>query len=224
MSAHLPPLGEDIIRKFDVPGPRYTSYPTVPEWGAMSSAGAAAALAAAGGDPAPLSLYVHIPFCQEMCTYCGCHVIVAKDPRKADAYLELAGREAALVRAALGGRHSISRIHLGGGTPTFLDERQLAALHAILDREFTILDDAELAVEVDPAVTRVSQLELLARLGFRRLSMGVQDLDPEVQRAVRRIQTEDETRAAIAAARAAGFGSVNVDLIYGLPKQTAASW
>ena len=224
MSAHLPPLGEDVIRKYDVAGPRYTSYPTVPEWGSMRSEGAEAALAAAGADPAPLSIYVHIPFCKEMCTYCGCHVIVAKDPRKADAYLELVRREAELVRRALGGRHAVSRIHLGGGTPTFLDERQLTELHAILDRELTILDDAELAIEVDPVVTRHSQLEVLARLGFRRISMGVQDLDPEVQRAVARVQTEEETRAAIDGARALGFRSVNLDLIYGLPKQTEQSW
>jgi oxygen-independent coproporphyrinogen-3 oxidase len=224
MSAHLPPLGDDVVRKLDVAGPRYTSYPTVPEWGPMTGGDAAAALAVAGAAPDPLSVYVHIPFCREMCTYCGCHVIVAKDPRKADSYLELVRREVRLVRAALGGRHPISRIHLGGGTPTFLDERQLAELHAMLAEDFEILPDAELALEVDPVVTRPTQLELLARLGFRRLSMGVQDLDPDVQRAVARIQTEEETRAVIERARALGFRSVNVDLIYGLPRQTPETW
>lgn len=224
MSAHLPPLGEDIVRKLDVPGPRYTSYPTVPEWGPITSREAEAVLAVAGADPAPLSIYVHLPFCREMCTYCGCHVIVAKDQSKADTYLGWLRREAALVRAALGGRHAISRIHLGGGTPTFLDEGQLAELHAILAAELDILPDAELAIEIDPVVTRRAQLELLAGLGFRRLSMGVQDFDPEVQRAVCRVQTEEETREMIETARGLGFRSVNLDLIYGLPRQTSASW
>jgi oxygen-independent coproporphyrinogen III oxidase len=221
---HMPVLTAETIRRFDVAGPRYTSYPTVPEWRSFTSADAEAALAIAGASPAPLSLYVHIPFCKEMCTYCGCHVIVAKDPRKADAYLTLVRREAELVRAALGGRRPVSRVHLGGGTPTFLDEGQLTELASILTDNFDLLPDAELAIEVDPAVTRPSQIELLARLGFRRISMGVQDLDPDVQRAVKRIQTEEETRAIIERARAAGFRSVNLDLIYGLPRQTPASW
>jgi oxygen-independent coproporphyrinogen-3 oxidase len=224
MSDRLPPLSNDLIQRLDIPAPRYTSYPTVPEWGPLGPADARAALARAGADGAPLSLYVHIPFCKEMCTYCGCHVIVAKDPRKADGYLDLVRREAELVRAALGHRHPISRLHLGGGTPTFLDERQLAELHAMLSASFDFLPDAELAIEVDPAVTRASQLELLGQLGFRRISMGVQDLDPEVQRAVARIQTEDETRATMEAARRHGFASVNLDLIYGLPRQTPTSF
>jgi oxygen-independent coproporphyrinogen-3 oxidase len=223
-SERLPPLDEQMIRRLDVPGPRYTSYPTVPEWRDLTSADAEAALARAGADSSPLSLYVHIPFCKEMCTYCGCHVIVAKDPRKADGYLALVRREAERVRAALGGRKAVSRLHLGGGTPTFLDERQLTELHRALTDNFDFLPDAELAIEVDPAVTRASQLELLGDLGFRRISMGVQDLDPDVQRAVARIQTEEETRAIIDTARRVGFRSVNLDLIYGLPRQSAASW
>jgi oxygen-independent coproporphyrinogen-3 oxidase len=217
-------LTPDEIRRLDVPGPRYTSYPTVPEWRDLTSADAERALAAAGAAGEPLSLYVHIPFCKEMCTYCGCHVIVASDPRKADDYLALVRREAELQRKALGGKAPVSRVHYGGGTPTFLDERQLSELYSILDDNFDIAADAERAVEVDPAVTTRGQLELLARLGFRRLSMGVQDLDPEVQKAVRRIQTEEETRQALETGRAAGFRSVNFDLIYGLPRQTAASW
>jgi len=220
----FPHLTPDEVRHLDVPGPRYTSYPTVPEWHDITSAQAERALAIAGAAGEPLSLYVHIPFCKEMCTYCGCHVIVASDRSKADSYLKLVRREAELQRKALGGKAPVSRVHLGGGTPTFLDERQLTELYAILRDNFTIVPDAELAVEVDPAVTTRGQLELLARLGFRRLSMGVQDLDPEVQRAVCRIQTEEETRQALETARAVGFRSVNFDLIYGLPKQTATSW
>ena len=223
-SDRFPPLTDEIIRRFDVPGPRYTSYPTVPEWRPMRPADARAALTSAGASPEQLSLYVHIPFCREMCTYCGCHVIVSNDPRKADAYLALVRREAQLVRTALGGRKAISRLHLGGGTPTHLDERQLAELHAILTEEFDVLPDAELAVEVDPVVTSSAQIDLLSAQGFRRISMGVQDLDPDVQRAVARVQTEEETRAVISHAYAAGFRSVNLDLIYGLPKQTPISW
>jgi len=223
-SARFPILDTELVHRLDVPGPRYTSYPTVPEWGPLGSDDAEAALAKAGAAGAPLSLYVHIPFCKEMCTYCGCHVIVAQDPRKADDYLALVRQEVKLVRRALGRRHPISRIHLGGGTPTFLDERQLLRLWDILTSGFDVLPDAELAIEVDPAVTRPSQLELLARLGWKRISMGLQDLDPAVQEAVKRVQTEEETRAAIDRSRELGFGSVNLDLIYGLPRQTAASW
>jgi len=223
-SERLPIIDPVTLARLDIAAPRYTSYPTVPEWRPMASATAEAALARAGARGEPLSLYVHIPFCKEMCTYCGCHVIVARDARKADPYVRLVGREAVLVAAALGRRTPVSRLHLGGGTPTFLDEQQLDELMASLSAAFEILPDAELAIEVDPAVTRASQLRLLAGLGFRRISMGVQDLDPAVQEAVRRIQTEEETRAAIATARAAGFRSVNLDLIYGLPRQTPVSW
>jgi oxygen-independent coproporphyrinogen-3 oxidase len=221
---YIPTLDEATLRRLDLAAPRYTSYPTVPEWGPLTSADAEVALTTAGAVGAPLSLYVHVPFCREMCTYCGCHVIVAKGPAKADAYLELVALEAKRVSAALGGRHPISRLHLGGGTPTFLDEWQLERLHATLAESFELLYDADKAIEVDPAVTRPSQLELLASLGFRRISMGVQDLDPDVQRAVARIQSEEETRAAVVTARAVGFTSVNLDLIYGLPRQTPRSW
>jgi oxygen-independent coproporphyrinogen-3 oxidase len=223
-SAHFPQLSDEMTRRLDVAGPRYTSYPTVVEWGSLGPHDAENALARAGADPAPLSLYVHIPFCREMCSYCGCHVIITKNRAKGDEYLALLRREAALVRRALGGRKAISRVHLGGGTPTFLDEEQLAELHAILADAFDILPDADLAVEVNPSVTRPTQLEVLARAGFRRISFGVQDLDEDVQRAVGRSQTEADTRAAVDFARSIGFRSVNLDLIYGLPRQTVASW
>lgn len=223
-SERLPPIDEATLHRLDIAAPRYTSYPTVPEWRPLTSADAEEALAIGGANAAPLSLYVHIPFCREMCTYCGCHVIVARHPRKADPYVALLEVEARRVRQALGGRRPVSRLHLGGGTPTFLDERQLGELYRSLAEAFEFLPDAELAIEVDPAVTRASQLELLAGLGFRRISMGVQDLDPDVQRAVARIQTEAETRAAMETARAAGFTSINLDLIYGLPRQTPGSW
>ncbi len=222
----LPPLDADTLRRHDVAGPRYTSYPTVPEWsdryGATDFAAALERAGAATPDK-PVSLYIHIPFCQEMCTYCGCNVVVTRDRAKADRYLEAVGQEAALVAARLGARRLVSRIHLGGGTPTFLDERQLTALWNAITASFTVLPTAELSVEIDPVVTRLEQLALLAGYGFRRLSMGVQDFDAQVQQAVRRIQSVEDTRRMIDGARELGYRSVNLDLIYGLPYQTPES-
>jgi oxygen-independent coproporphyrinogen-3 oxidase len=215
----------DLIKKYDRPGPRYTSYPTAPEWKddfkAPQYLTHLARAEAAGG---PLSIYVHLPFCREMCRFCGCNVIATHDRSRADAYLDVLEKEVALVAAHLPTRRTVSQLHWGGGTPTFLDERQLARCHAILAREFQFLPDAELAVEIDPAITTRSQVELLGRLGFNRISMGVQDFNQKVQETVGRIQGEKETADLVAAARAAGFKGVNLDLIYGLPYQTGATW
>lgn len=222
----FPTLTEDLVRRLDQPGPRYTSYPTVPEWSeAFGPDDHAAALARAAARPErPLSLYVHIPFCREMCWYCGCNVVVTRDPRKRDRYLDVLAEEAALVADHLGERRRVTRLHLGGGTPTSLDEEQLARLCEILSARFDLLAGAELAVEIDPVVTSVEQLALLRSRGWNRLSMGVQDFDPDVQRAVNRIQSVEETRALIEAARGMGYESVNLDLIYGLPEQRPATW
>jgi oxygen-independent coproporphyrinogen-3 oxidase len=219
-------ISAELLRRLDVPAPRYTSYPTVPEWSdTFDAADHARALARASLTPEqPLSLYVHIPFCKELCTYCGCNVVVTRDQARVERYLDALEREIAIAAAALGARHRVSRLHLGGGTPTFLDERQLMRLWRMLFGPFVLARDAEVALEIDPAVTRPEQLELLAALGCNRISMGVQDLDPDVQRAVNRIQTVEETARAIAHARQVGFGSVNLDLIYGLPRQTPASF
>jgi oxygen-independent coproporphyrinogen-3 oxidase len=215
----------DLIKKYDRPGPRYTSYPTAPEWKddfkAPQYLDHLARAEAAGG---PLSVYVHLPFCREMCRFCGCNVIATHDRSRADGYLDVLEKEVALVAAHLPTRRSVSQLHWGGGTPTFLDERQLARCHAILARHFHFLPEAELAVEIDPAITTRSQIDLLARLGFNRISMGVQDFDQKVQETVGRIQGEKETAELVAAARAAGFNGVNLDLIYGLPYQTPESW
>jgi oxygen-independent coproporphyrinogen-3 oxidase len=219
----IPP--SDLIRKYDRPGPRYTSYPTAPEWKedfkAPQYLGHLARAEAAGG---PLSIYVHLPFCHEMCRFCGCNVIATHDRSRADAYLDVLEKEVALVAAHLPTRRTVSQLHWGGGTPTFLDEKQLARCHAIIARHFQFLPDAELAVEIDPAITTRSQVDLLARLGFNRISMGVQDFDRKVQETVGRIQGEKETADLVTAARAAGFKGVNLDLIYGLPFQTGATW
>lgn len=222
----FPNIPDDVLQRLDVPGPRYTSYPTAPEWRTtFGPEQYAERLRQAGRDvAAPLSLYVHLPFCKEMCAYCGCNVVVAKDHNKADAYIHALAREMDLVADLLGDRRRVTQMHWGGGTPTFLDERQLDLLFAGLAARFDFQPEAELAIEIDPVVTSDAQLKLLARLGFNRLSMGVQDFDPEVQRAVRRIQSVEETRSRLELARSLGFRAVNFDLICGLPLQTADSW
>jgi oxygen-independent coproporphyrinogen III oxidase len=221
----FPRLTPEQLQTLDVTAPRYTSYPTVPEWtDTFGAEDHTRALEVAGRAGAPLSLYVHIPFCREMCTYCGCHVIVSRDGRRAEPYLAALRAELALVSRKLGNGISLDRIHLGGGTPTFLDERQLTALWQSIVDAFPVVDGGELSVEVDPVVTHATQLALLAGFGWNRISMGVQDFDPGVQQAVNRIQSFEETRDLIAMARGVGFRSVNLDLIYGLPRQTPASW
>ncbi len=215
----------DLIKKYDRPGPRYTSYPTAPEWkDDFKAPRYVQHLARAEAAAGPLSIYVHLPFCREMCRFCGCNVIATHDRSRADAYLDVLEKEVALVVAHLPTRRAVSQLHWGGGTPTFLDETQLSRCHAILARHFQFLPDAELAVEIDPAITSKSQVELLARLGFNRISMGVQDFNQKVQETVGRIQGEKETADLVAAARAAGFKGVNLDLIYGLPFQTGETW
>jgi oxygen-independent coproporphyrinogen-3 oxidase len=214
-----------LIQKYDRPGPRYTSYPTAPEWSeAFGPEQYQDHLSRADADPGPLSAYVHLPFCREMCRFCGCNVIATHDTTRADAYLDLLEKELALVAERLPKRRTLSQLHWGGGTPTFLDEKQLARCHAAVARHFAFAADAEKAVEIDPAITRKSQIDVLAELGFNRISMGVQDFEPKVQETVGRIQGEKETRELVEHARARGFHGVNLDLIYGLPFQTPESW
>jgi len=220
-------IDDSLLRRLDVPVPRYTSYPTAPVWTpAIGPTAYADALARAGREraDAPLSLYVHIPFCRERCSFCGCNVVIARHTATADPYLVALSREMDVVAGLLGARRSVSQIHWGGGTPTFLEERQIEALWRSIEQRFTVLPDAEVAVEIDPKVTSRSQLELLRSLGFNRLSMGVQDLDPRVQEAISRVQTPQETRDTLETARALGFRGINFDLIYGLPRQTPQSW
>jgi oxygen-independent coproporphyrinogen-3 oxidase len=215
----------DLIKKYDRPGPRYTSYPTAPEWkDDFGPARYEEHLRKADGDAGPLSIYVHLPFCREMCRFCGCNVIATHDRSRADAYLDSLEKEVALVATRLPHRRTVSQLHWGGGTPTFLDERQLTRCHEIIGRHFGFAKDAEKAVEIDPAITTRSQIETLAKLGFNRISMGVQDFDAKVQEVVGRIQGEKETAELVQAARDHGFKGVNLDLIYGLPYQTPETW
>lgn len=226
MAAVLSPATEELIRRLDVPAPRYTSYPTVPMW--SETFGPASGLAALGraakAPEAPLGLYVHIPFCKSRCSFCGCNVIVSRSREKADRYLDYLEKELDLVSAQLGARRNVSQLHWGGGTPTFLDIEQIERLHGMLTDRFDFLPGAERSLELDPKVTTPEQIETLARLGFNRLSMGVQDFDPYVQEGIRRIQTFKATHDAVIHAREVGFTSINFDLIYGLPRQTEQTW
>jgi oxygen-independent coproporphyrinogen III oxidase len=220
------PVSERLLAKLDVPGPRYTSYPAVPDWSDHFDAvehRRALEQAASAGPRDSLSLYVHVPFCREMCSYCGCNVVVARHQSAADGYLEVLAREARLVGSLLGGRNRLSRVHLGGGTPTFLDERQLIKLWDSISSVFQVEPGAELAVEINPVWTTAAQIALLGLFGFNRLSIGVQDLDPGVQESIGRVQTIEQTWAAVEVARGVGFESINMDLIYGLPRQTEAT-
>jgi oxygen-independent coproporphyrinogen III oxidase len=222
----FPRVDDALLRRLDVPIPRYTSYPTAPVWSeSVGRRAYAHALSSAGKRTnAPLSLYVHIPFCRERCSFCGCNVVISRSTSAADSYLGALVREMDAAAQLLGERRTVSQVHWGGGSPTFLEERQIAALWSAIARRFRVLPDAEVAVEIDPKVTTRSQLALLRSLGFNRMSMGVQDFDPAVQEAISRVQTPEKTRDLLEGARALGFRGINFDLIYGLPRQTPESW
>jgi oxygen-independent coproporphyrinogen-3 oxidase len=222
----FPEITDELVRRHDVPAPRYTSYPTQPVWQPSFGSHAYARKLEEAGERAraPLSLYVHLPFCRSLCSFCGCNVVVAKDSAKADPYLEHVARELELISDRLGGRRRLVQLHWGGGTPTFLDALQIRRLFEAITARFELDAGAEVAIEVNPAVTSVEQLELLRSLGFNRLSMGVQDLDPHVQQAIGRIQSFEETRDLLGRTRELGFRGLNLDMIYGLPHQTPSSW
>jgi oxygen-independent coproporphyrinogen III oxidase len=216
-----------LIRKHDVSGPRYTSYPTADRFvGAFGEGTYQHWLARRDiGDPSqPLSVYVHLPFCNTVCFYCACNKVVTRDRSKSARYIQYLGKEIALVGSALGGDHRISQMHWGGGTPTFLARDEMRALCNAINMQFDRSADCECSIEVDPRSVEPGTMAYLADLGFNRVSVGVQDFDPAVQSAVHRIQPEGVTRRVIEEARAAGFRSVSLDLIYGLPKQTLASF
>ena len=222
-------LTPELLTRFDVPGPRYTSYPTADRFvEAFTQADCLQALAqrrqGLGGKAWPLSIYVHIPFCESLCYYCACNKIITKHHERAASYLRYLAREVALYTDAIGMGQSVSQVHLGGGTPTFLNDDELRELMALLKRSFTFVAGGEYSVEVDPRTVDEKRLALLFELGFNRLSFGVQDFDPEVQKAVHRIQPAEQVFSLVASARSLGFESVNVDLIYGLPRHTPESF
>ena len=228
---HEPVVSPELLRRLDVPGPRYTSYPTadrfVEAFGAPQYERAlrSRALGAPGAaSVSPLSVYVHIPFCESVCYYCACNKVVTRDHARSIPYLEALEREIALHVEVLGTRQAVSQVHLGGGTPTFFNDAELTRLMQMLRSAFDITASAEMSIEVDPRTADPQRLRHLADLGFNRLSFGVQDFDPAVQRAVHRVQSEESVRELMVAARELGFRSTNVDLIYGLPQQTPDSF
>jgi oxygen-independent coproporphyrinogen-3 oxidase len=228
--AQAPALSETLLARVDVPGPRYTSYPTADRFvEAFGEAEYRVALeqrahGATVGGATPLSLYLHIPFCESVCYYCACNKVVTRHHERAGAYLDALEREIALHVDVLGRGQSVSQLHFGGGTPTFLSDDELARLMGTLRRAFSLRRDAEVSIEVDPRTVDRDRLATLATLGFNRLSFGVQDFDAAVQAAVHRVQPHEQVAALMDDARALGFASINVDLIYGLPKQTPTSF
>jgi oxygen-independent coproporphyrinogen-3 oxidase len=216
-----------LIRKYDVSGPRYTSYPTAdrfveafgaPEWAQWI------AKRNIGGIKQPLSIYVHVPFCDTVCYYCACNKVVTRDHGRSAKYIKYLSKEVARVGELLGDERRICQVHWGGGTPTFLSREETAALAGALRAQFEFQPECEYSIEVDPRQAEPGRMAFLAALGFNRVSVGVQDFDPEVQKAVHRVQSEATTRRVIDEARSSGFRSVNLDLIYGLPRQTLDSF
>jgi oxygen-independent coproporphyrinogen-3 oxidase len=218
-------LDTALVRKYDLFGPRYTSYPTADRFNeAFTAEHYVNALHARNHRHAaraqPLSLYVHVPFCNTICYYCACNKVITKDHGRSAKYIRYVGREIDIVGGLIEGAPQVEQLHWGGGTPTFLARDEMSMLMGMLKGAFSVAADAEISIEVDPRKVDPDTIAFLGQLGFNRISVGVQDFDPEVQRAVNRIQSEAETRAVIDAARASGFVSVNCDLIYGLPKQS----
>ncbi len=215
-----------LVKKYDRPGPRYTSYPTAPQFREGFGSGEYSELLIESRRSAlPLSLYVHVPFCETRCFFCGCNVIVSRSRERARAYLPWLDREMALAAELLDApSRKVIQIHWGGGTPTFLPPAEIAGVMASIRRSFGVVSDCEIGVEVDPRRLTDEHLDALAASGVNRLSMGVQDIDPAVQQAVNRVQPVAETWQVLEGAHRRGMGSVNIDLIYGLPHQTPRSF
>lgn len=219
----------ELLRRYDVTGPRYTSYPTAPQFHDGFSTQTYSDNARATNDdliPRPLSLYVHLPFCARVCFYCACNKVITANRAHAAQYLRRLKREMDLQAELFDRDRSVHQLHLGGGTPTFLSHGELGELMAAIGEHFSLVREAgrDYAVEVDPREANSDTIALLSNLGFNRISVGVQDLDPQVQKAVNRIQPIEMTEAVIQAARKSGYRSVSVDLIYGLPRQSVASF
>ncbi|HEY6892860.1 MAG TPA: oxygen-independent coproporphyrinogen III oxidase [Rhodanobacteraceae bacterium] len=213
-----------LIRKYDGFGPRYTSYPTADRFHAGYTAADYVDALASRDAAQPLSLYVHLPFCNTICYYCACNKIITANRSRSAKYVRYVANEIDIVSSLLGGARGVQQLHWGGGTPTFLAHEEMAVLTSALRNAFEFAEDAEVSIEVDPRKVDVQTVAMLRELGFNRMSLGIQDFDPAVQKAVNRIQTEAETRSVIEAARKHGFRSINADLIYGLPRQTVTGF
>lgn len=230
MTAEALPVADvsvELLHRYNVQGPRYTSYPTAPVWReglGPAEYGEILAESSAAGRPAPLSLYLHIPFCESLCYFCACTVVISGNHSVEEPYLALLEKEIDWVSERTGPEREVIQLHWGGGTPTYLEPDRITRLAEKLRSRFRFAPDAEVGVEVDPRVTTPAHLKALRNAGFNRLSMGVQDFDPAVQKAVDRLQTYEGTRSLVLSAREMGFESVNMDLIFGLPLQTPESF
>lgn len=214
----------ELLNRYDKPGPRYTSYPTAPIWSDQFTAkDYRERLRSAGKRSEPMSLYAHIPYCDALCYFCGCSTVITQRHEKEQPYVDRVLREAAMVQKIMGSSRPVAQFHWGGGTPTFLAPAIIEKLFTGLCELFPLTDDAEVSIEIDPRVTTREHLETLAKIGFNRISMGVQDFNPKVQETINRIQSFEQTEAIVTTARELGFVSVNLDLIYGLPYQTKES-
>ena len=223
------PIDAGLLRRHDRPGPRYTSYPTAPQFAAdFGDAALREAIAASNGDPIPrrLSLYVHVPYCMSPCFYCGCNRIITRDKTRSTPYIARLKREIALMASLFDHDREVIQLHFGGGTPNFFSPVELREVVDEMRRHFRFSDapDRDISIELDPRFVSPDDIAALAEIGFNRASLGVQDFDPDVQAAVNRVQSVEETRAVVDACRERGFHSVNIDLIYGLPRQTVAGF
>ncbi|MCH7505510.1 oxygen-independent coproporphyrinogen III oxidase [PVC group bacterium] len=215
-------LTRELIKKYDVAGPRYTSYPTAPVWKTLPSAeGYETKLKSFGRTERPLSIYIHIPFCESLCYFCACNKIIRKSLKTyGDQYIDYLAKEMELLCEFMGRKKPVIQLHWGGGTPTFLDEEQIKRLFNLTCEYFDIHPDGEISIEIDPRTTKKEKIRCLRELGFNRISMGVQDFHPEVQKDINRIQPYELVKEVYEACREYEFTSVNMDLIYGLPYQT----
>jgi oxygen-independent coproporphyrinogen-3 oxidase len=216
----------DLLNKYNVPGPRYTSYPTAPEWSDdFGPANFERALAEGEATSTqPISLYFHIPFCESLCLFCGCNVVINRRKEVAAPYLEHLRHEIERISGRVSRQRPVVQLHWGGGTPTYLSPAQIEDLYGFITDHFTFAPEAEIGIEVDPRVTTEEHVRRLRRLGFNRLSMGVQDFNPLVQKTIHRIQPYEMTHNLVSLGRELGFESINIDLIYGLPHQTPESF
>jgi oxygen-independent coproporphyrinogen III oxidase len=213
----------ELLRRYDVNGPRYTSYPTADRFTEAFNAEAYKMWLGkrdAGGTSHPLSLYFHIPFCNTICYYCGCNKIITKDHGRSAKYIRYLAKEMELQTQHLSGERKVTQLHFGGGTPTFLSDDEMRLLWKHIREHFELTPDGEYSIEVDPRKVGADNVAVLGEMGFNRMSLGVQDFDEKVQVAVNRVQSEEETLTVMRAARANGFNSISIDLIYGLPHQT----
>ena len=218
-------VGEEFLAKYNRPGPRYTSYPTAPVWNdSFGPADLENVFEEAESAKTPVSLYMHIPFCESLCLFCACNVVIQKNKSVAPPYLDVLQRETERISRSISKNRPVVQFHWGGGTPTYLSPVQIEDLFGFTRERFHFAPDSEIGIEVDPRVTSRAHLETLRKLGFNRLSMGIQDFHPDVQKAVHRIQPFEMTRDLLVTARQLGFDSINVDLIYGLPYQTPESF